>query len=239
MPRPISPLFQSVTFALLAILLIPALAFAEKLSGTMLISIVDYNDGSSKRHYDLLAGDGTVTRINTAGLEKHILDSFKTGAMVTVSGAVTANGLQAASAVVDSPAPLVASSGVIGGASVTGTRSLAIIIANFSGGASVSCSAASIESVVFTGTPSMRGLYEASSRGQVTWPRDTNADTNADIFGPYAINQASGTCDDPLDGGWATAAKRQQLTLASICRSINTLRLLFQGQLVVIPEWHT
>ncbi len=82
-------------------------------------------------------------------------------------------------------------------------RRAVVLVVNFADSA-VSCSDASIAGLMFTGTSSVDGLYQASSHGLVAFPGDTDSNGLPDVFRVSIPNSVTGSCD-PY--GWAAAAE--------------------------------
>ena len=78
---------------------------------------------------------------------------------------------------------------------VSGNQSTAVILINFLD-ANIECSAASVASLMFSGSNSVNSLYQEMSYGNVSF--------SGDVFGPFTLNYLStGSCDYY---GWASAA---------------------------------
>ena len=68
-------------------------------------------------------------------------------------------------------------------------------------------SATDVAGYMYDNQQSMAGQFEASSRGQLVFQRDTDGDSNADVFGPFNINaEASKNCNYY---SWATDVEKQ------------------------------
>ena len=92
----------------------------------------------------------------------------------------------------------------------TGARNVAVLLVNFKD-ASVDCTVNQVANFVFdnpnagAGQRSVAEYFADTSFGQISMPRDTNNDNQADVFGPFKINYSvSGNCDYD---GWAAAAR--------------------------------
>ena len=78
---------------------------------------------------------------------------------------------------------------------VSGNQSTVVILINFLD-ANIECSAASVASLMFSGSSSVNSLYQEMSYGNVSF--------SGDVFGPFTVNYIStGSCDY---NGWASAA---------------------------------
>ena len=86
-----------------------------------------------------------------------------------------------------------------------------------------------VASIMFTGTQSIDGLYRETSFGQLAFPGDTDGDGQADVFGPFAINDYGNDCDYYA---WTFAAD-DAATAAGIDLS------LYQHRVYVLPPYHT
>jgi len=82
-------------------------------------------------------------------------------------------------------------------------RRAVVLVVNFSD-SNVSCSDASIAGLMFTGGSSVDGLYQASSHGLVSFPGDTDANGQPDVFRVTIANSITQSCDAY---GWAAAAE--------------------------------
>ena len=78
---------------------------------------------------------------------------------------------------------------------VSGNQSTVVILINFLD-ANIECSAASVASLMFSGSNSVNSLYQEMSYGNVSF--------SGDVFGPFTVNYMStGSCDY---NGWASVA---------------------------------
>ena len=116
--------------------------------------------------------------------------------------------------------------------SSTGTRKVAVLLINFKD-ATVSCSKNQVANIVFdnpsagSGQHSVAEYFTATSFNQVSMPRDTDNDNQADVFGPFTINyRVSGSCDYD---GWASAARS-----AATSNGVNLS--LYQHVVLVLPS---
>ena len=82
-------------------------------------------------------------------------------------------------------------------------RRAVVLVANFSDSA-VTCSDASIAGLMFTGSSSVDGLFQAASFGQVAVPADTDGNGAPDVFRVSIPNSVSEACDAYA---WASAAE--------------------------------
>jgi hypothetical protein len=103
-------------------------------------------------------------------------------------------------------------------------RRAVVIVANFSDSA-VTCSDASIAGLMFTGTSSVDGLYQAASFGLVSVPPDTDGNGQPDVFRVTIPNVASEACDAY---GWAAAAE-------SAAQAAGVNLALYQHRVIVLP----
>jgi len=104
-------------------------------------------------------------------------------------------------------------------------RRAVVLVVNFADSA-VSCSDASIAGLMFTGTNSVDGLYQASSHGLVAFPGDTDGNGAPDVFRVSIPSSVSGSCD-PY--GWAAAAEA-----AAPAAGVNLG--LYQHRVFVLPS---
>ena len=192
--------------SLIVLLLLPATILADTIEGTVVVSVSSCEHHQPELRYSVVDAQGVRTKLEIGNLQKHQRDALKTGVSVSLFGESNGLSFLAEDLNVLKPAPLKSRSGIIGGTAVTGTRKAAIIIVNFSDGGTVNCSASDLDTLMYTGTPSVRGLYEATSKNLLTWQRDTDGNNAADIFGPYSISSNTGTCDTAIEG-WGAAAK--------------------------------
>jgi hypothetical protein len=84
-------------------------------------------------------------------------------------------------------------------------RSALVIVVNFTD-VSAGCSNGAAENLMWSGSQSINGLFEESSFNTVTFPRDTNSDTNADVVNVNIGQNMGSTCDYY---NWAVAADTQ------------------------------
>jgi hypothetical protein len=103
-------------------------------------------------------------------------------------------------------------------------RRAVVLVANFSDSA-VTCSDAAIAGLMFTGTSSVDGLYQAASFGQVAVPPDTDGNGQPDVFRVTIPNLASAACDAY---GWAAAAE-------SAAQAAGVNLGLYQHRVIVLP----
>ena len=103
-------------------------------------------------------------------------------------------------------------------------RRAVVLVVNFSDSA-VTCSDASIAGLMFTGTSSVDGLYQAASFGQVAVPPDTDGNGQPDVFRVTIPNSASEACDAYA---WATAAE-------SAAQALGVNLGLYQHRVIVLP----
>ena len=103
-------------------------------------------------------------------------------------------------------------------------RRAVVIVANFSD-SPVTCSDAAIAGLMFTGTSSVDGLYQAASFGQVAVPPDTDGNGQPDVFRVTIPNSASEACDAY---GWASAAE-------SAAQAAGVNLGLYQHRVIVLP----
>jgi hypothetical protein len=103
-------------------------------------------------------------------------------------------------------------------------RRVVVLVADFSD-SPVTCSDASIAGLMFTGTSSVDGLYQAASFGQVSVPPDTDGNGQPDVFRVTIPNSASEACDSY---GWAAAAE-------SAAQAAGVNFGLYQHRVIVLP----
>jgi hypothetical protein len=103
-------------------------------------------------------------------------------------------------------------------------RRAVVLVANFSDSA-VTCTDAAIAGLMFTGTNSVDGLYQAASFGQVAVPPDTDGNGLPDVFRVTIPNVASEACDAY---GWAAAAE-------SAAQAAGVNLGLYQHRVIVLP----
>ena len=82
-------------------------------------------------------------------------------------------------------------------------RKAVVLVVDFSDSA-VSCSDASIASLMFTGSTSVDGLYQATTYGQVSLPGDTDGNGQPDVFRVSIPSSVAESCDAY---GWAAEAE--------------------------------
>ena len=104
-------------------------------------------------------------------------------------------------------------------------RRAVVIVANFSDSA-VSCSDASIAGLMWTGSKSVDGLYQASSFGQVSVPNDVDNNGSPDVFRVTIPNAVSEACDAYA---WASAAE-------SAATAAGADLSLYQHKVIVLPS---
>jgi hypothetical protein len=179
-------------------------AFAEELTGTMSVFVIDSLDGSSLKQHRLLLQDGSQVKLDLSNFSKVSSHITTTGAGVRANGEYSsATEFRVDEIFLESAVPPMASDGIVGGSVVSGTRRPVIILVNI-GSNTPFCTAEEIDETMYTGTQSANGLFEASSRNQLTFDRDVDGNGSADIFGPYTISASSGSCDNYH--GWGQAA---------------------------------
>src|SRR5262245_39278184 len=104
-------------------------------------------------------------------------------------------------------------------------RKAVVLVVNFSDSA-VSCSDASIAGLMFTGTSSVDGLYQAASHGLVAFPGATDGNGTPDVFRVSIPNSVSESCDAYA---WAAAAEA-----AAPAAGVNLG--LYQHRVFVLPS---
>jgi hypothetical protein len=145
--------------------------------------------------------------------------SLRTGARVMVRGFAVGHELHLESPGGDSIEILAASD-----APAMEARRAVVLVANFSDSA-VTCSDASIAGLMFTGSSSVDGLYQAASFGQVAVPSDTDGNGQPDVFRVTIPNSATEACDAY---GWAAAAE-------SAAQAAGVNLGLYQHRVIVLP----
>ena len=144
---------------------------------------------------------------------------LRTGARVLVRGLAVGRELHLESLGVDSFEILAAAD-----APAMEARRAVVLVANFSDSA-VTCTDAAIAGLMFTGTSSVDGLYQAASFGQVSVPPDTDGNGQPDVFRVTIPNSASEACDAY---GWAAAAE-------SAAQAAGVNLGLYQHRVIVLP----
>ena len=188
----------------LVFLSLPNTSLADQIEGTLLVSIIDYVDGTHSKKYEVEDDSGVRHNLKISSRNKSS-NKLATGQRVLVSGHPDGKGSIHAHRITKiEDSPVSVSTRSVGSLATTGTRRAAVVIVNI-GSDNASCSASEIDSVVYTGTPSMQKQFEASSRNQLTFNRDVDGDGNADIFGPVSIAANTGSCDNL--SGWSNAAR--------------------------------
>lgn len=226
--------FRAVLLLLPLILLSVRTALAEQITGELVLSVIDYADATSDTSYELRLDSGVMLPLRLTSTLRQVLGkrALATGDRVVLDGDWNNNQRTSESEFVVEALSFAPGSSTLGMQrstyrSVTGQRTIALILVNLSD-ASVPCSAAAIDGTMFTDSQSARATYEASSRSQITFSRDTNGDSSADIFGPYTIAASKNTCAPTT---WAslgsTAAQSAGVNLA-----------LYQHIVYVLPQWN-
>jgi gametolysin peptidase M11 len=105
------------------------------------------------------------------------------------------------------------------------SRKAVVIVADFSDSA-VSCTDASIAGLMWTGSNSVDGLYQAASFGQVSVPNDVDNNGSPDVFRVTIPNSISEDCDAY---GWAAAAENAAIAAGA---SLG----LYQHKVIVLPS---
>ena len=113
-------------------------------------------------------------------------------------------------------------------AAVSGLRTALIIRINFSD-AQVACSSDQMADLMWRKTPSVTGLFEASSFGKFSIQSDTNQDGAPDVVSVTLNQTLPTTCSWTLLNEWSAAAL-QQVTAQGIDPN------LFQYKIFVLPE---
>ena len=194
------------------------------LTGRISRVIVDNIDGSTERRTQLVTESGE--RIS---LKDFDLENFKTGDQVEVEGLERLDGsFKVNSLIVNQPAVTDTESSGLSQLGVGEIRRAVVIVVNLAN-ASVPqdiCSNSDLEQIIYTGTPSTRGLIEHSSRNLLTYDEDVDGNGNADIFGPYTITAIAGVCDSE-----AWMAEARALAISS---GVNFA--LYQHEIYVFPD---
>ena len=103
-------------------------------------------------------------------------------------------------------------------------RKVVVLVVDFADSA-VSCSDASIASLMFTGATSVDGLYQATTYGQMSLPGDTDGNGQPDVFRVSIPSSISESCDAY---GWAAEAEA-----AAPAAGVNLS--LYQHRVLVLP----
>jgi hypothetical protein len=186
---------------LLFLSIFPHLANAdETLTGTLKVRIIDKSDGSHQVQRFIISDNRQIKLTFPLHSEAVLKNTLRrSGIKIQITG------LRKSDTEMEVSSYGVLGDGRIDGlAATTGSRKMLIIMINFAG-KSQTCTPAQIDSTVYTGDKSVQKQLEVSSKNQFTIVRDTNADGQADIVGPYLVDESAGSCDGPE--GWATVAK--------------------------------
>ncbi len=191
-------LFFTLTF-LLSIypILFPKCVHADDrtLDGTIEVSIIDYTDGRAKEIVELVRPNQKRVLLNFSG---KIPPQIRSGAKVLVRTASLADEGELAVSESDIDVTEPASQQYL-----TGTRSLVVVRVS-STDVPVHCTHSAIETLYWDGAQSVRGMYEASSNGALSFTSDINVDGQNDVY-DVTLPYATGTgCDY---GRYSTDAK--------------------------------
>lgn len=204
----------------------------ETISGTVEIVHIDGIDHKDSRYeYFLNEGGQKVpvrmefkgeipanlkagSKINVHGLKKgrvfqvEQVDQQATGSTATTSTSSTTTSDAKAPAVVE--------------------RKAVTLLVNMKNGVNAVGSISSVTGSLYDNASSVKGQYDASSYGQLSFNRDTDADGKADVFGPFTIDADATASCDYYD--WAYKAEA-----AATAAGINLSK--YQHKVFVLPSY--
>ena len=222
-----------LSFALLLIAGFTEFAEAETISGRVFQQIIDYSDHSSDTVHYLELKSGESIRLDLSAVPTLRPASLATGSELVVSGEFSP-GAEIVFRVTDiasfQAAPAIAADDTVGGQVLSGTRRAVIIKLNLQSAgatyATVPCSTATISNAVYDAPQSTQRIYETSSRNQLTFNRDTDANGSVDVFGPFTINGTPGVCDN---NSWSAQAD-------AAAAAAGVVLSLYQHKIYVLPN---
>ncbi len=216
-----------VTIALMLGVLGPLSAstvYAETLQGTLDYYIVDYPDGSHRSEFTVTDSLGREQSLEVNAALSQELRRLGRGADVKISGRFVDAIFEVTA--IDPASSAAVSAGIL---STTGTRAIAAIIVNLSD-ATNTCTSANLNGALYRTDDadgvSVRGVYEQSSDGLLTFNSDRDGNSVVDIFGPYTISNGSAGCDYRA---WGTAAEA-----AATAAGVNLS--LYNHRLFIVPQ---
>jgi hypothetical protein len=106
-----------------------------------------------------------------------------------------------------------------------GRRAIVMVVDFLADGRTVACSDAAIADKMFSGSPSVDGLYRTASYDQLSWPADTNANGTPDVV-RVAIDDGGADCD--------VTTWRSKADAAATASGVNLG--LYQHRLYVLPS---
>lgn len=213
-PKPLAAVLLAASVTMAA----PQAPRKVVLRGTLsVVQEDDFQRGRTARVHTLF-DDATGERFTLRSSRLEDL-GLRTGSKLVVRG--TAEGREI---VVDADADAL---GVVaaGDAPAMDARRAVVIVVNFSDSA-VSCSDSSIAGLMWTGSNSVDGLYQAASFGQVSVPNDVDNNGSSDVVRVSIPNSVSESCDAY---GWAAAAE-SAATAAGVDLG------LYQHKVIVLPS---
>jgi len=157
----------------------------------------DFNSGTTRRGFTLIesgSGERWTLRFSPEGEPQ-----LRTGSHIVVRGLLVGRELRVGG---DPRRPDVEVVAAAEAPAATPRRAVVLVV-DFSDSA-VSCSDASIASLMFTGATSVDGLYQATTNGQVSLPGDTDGNGQPDVFRVSIPRSVSESCDAY---GWAAEAE--------------------------------
>jgi hypothetical protein len=186
---------------LLALLAIPTVAIAARsveTRGTLDVRQEDDFAGGKTRRVFALIENGTGARF-TLRFAPGSEPKLRSGSHIAVRGQLEGRTIRVGGEPQRPDVEVVAAAD----APASTPRKAVVLVVDFSDSA-VSCTDASIASLMWDGSQSVDGLYQATTYGQVSLPRDTDGNGLADVFRVSIPNSIAEACDAY---GWAAAAE--------------------------------
>jgi|GEM_PF-5621695 len=227
-------LLGAVSLAATSIILVePVLAQGspDTLEGTLERYVIDYPDGRFTDVFTVIDSTGREHTLNVADEVAKELKRLGRGAALFLRGQAserasasaednfTVAGLDLSRSASTGPQVL----------TTIGTRSIVAILVNLAD-ATNTCTSTALDGALYRTDDadgvSIRGVYEQSSDGLLTFNSDRDANGTVDIFGPYTIANSSAGCDYRA---WGTAAEA-----AATAAGVNLS--LYNHRLFIIPQ---
>jgi len=178
-------------------MLLPQVSLAETVQGVIGERVIDNPDGDHVTVFVMEEISGTTFPISFDS----IVEKPKSGEFLIVDGGFGPDGAFQVNHIVGKQAFSTVSTAELS----SGAFKVATIIVNFAD-LTTSCSSSQLDSLLFTGTQSVRGQLETSSRGQNSLESNTDGVGASDIFGPFTISAPSNVCDPDTWSRQADAA---------------------------------
>lgn len=180
----------------------------------------DFKTGFEQKTYSLIVDQSTIYTLffNDAPPE-----DISTGDFAYVVGEFVSGGAWGDGVLVHAIYSMPRTDALVGSTSTA--RNALVIVVNFND-RSAGCSNAAADNLMWNGTRSINGLFEESSFNTVSFPRDTNADSSADVVNVTLSENIGTTCDYY---NWAIAADTQAINSGF---DLND----YQHRIYILPE---